>query len=161
MDIKLTDLEVSEVDKNALSRGYLYKDLMLDLEYQYSHNAQLNKNQKLNDVQALYDIEAIKSSIVNAFLTSPGDKILNPLFGVDLRQYIFEPVNTFTTIEIQTDIEDNLPEWEPRIELVNVEVVANIDNQQYDIELQINVPSLDITGLSIASVLNSSGYYIV
>jgi len=160
MNIKLTDIEVTPTEKYALDRGYLYKDLMLDLSTRYSYNAQLNKKEKLNDVQALYDVESIKASIVNAMLTSPGQKILNPEFGVDLRQYLFEPVDEFTTFEIEADIRERLPTWEPRITLEKVSVTANEEDQQYDIDIQINVPSLDIVGLSIVSILNSNGYYI-
>ena len=94
-------------------------------------------------------------------MTSPGQKILSPRFGIDLRRYIFEPVSNFTSFEIRSDIKDKLPRFEPRIELEKIGVKANIDNQEYRISLQINVPSLDITGLSLKSILNSSGYTIV
>ena len=50
---------------------------------------------------------------------------------------------------------------EPRIELENVEVSANEDQQEYNITLQINVPSLNVYGLSLRSVLNSNGYNFI
>jgi len=160
-NIKLSDVGVTKQQQVALSQNYLYKDLYLDLQNSYSYNAQLNRKQELRDVQALFDSNAISQSITNIFLTSPGQKILNPEFGLDLRQYIFEPVDTFIALEIQSLIEDKLPLFEPRITLENVSVLSDIDSQQYDVTLQINVPSLNIYGLSLKGVLNSSGYYIV
>ena len=159
--IKIDSVSVTEAEKNALKQNYLYKDLFLDIKNRVSFNRQLNRKEELKDVQGLFDIESIQNSIANALLTSPGQKILNPEFGIDLRRFIFEPVNPFTQLEIQTDIEERLPGLEPRIELENVEVSANEDQQEYNITLQINVPSLNVYGLSLRSVLNSNGYNFV
>tara|TARA_R100001244_G_scaffold128797_2_gene99853 strand:- start:349 stop:837 length:489 start_codon:yes stop_codon:yes gene_type:complete len=159
--IKLDTIKVSDVEERALNAGHLYKDLLLDLSTSYSYNQQLNRSESVRDVAALFDIEAVKTSIYNIFLTAPGQKILNPEFGIDLRMYLFEPVDRYTTFEIEADIMDKLPDLEPRITLKNVSVTADTDNQQYNIELQIDVPSLDITGLSLKSVLNSSSYSFI
>ena len=69
--IKLTDVSVDKSENNALENGYLYKDLLLDLETSVYYNEQLNKTTTLKDVQGLYDIDAIKNSITNIFLTTP------------------------------------------------------------------------------------------
>ena len=159
--IKIDSVSVSKADDNAIKQDYLYKDLFLDIKNSYSYNAQLNRKEELKDVAGLYDIESIKNSIANALLTSPGEKILNPEFGIDLRRFIFEPVDIFTTQEIRADIEENLPNFEPRIELEKVDVQALEDQQQYNIQLQINVPSLNVYGLSLRSVLNSNGYNFI
>ena len=34
--------------------------------------------------------DQVKSNLINLLLTSPGEKILNPTFGVGLRRYLFE-----------------------------------------------------------------------
>jgi phage baseplate assembly protein W len=161
MNIKITSLKAGDIVEKSLKNDYLYKDIAFDLEPTVSYNNQLNKKEYLKDVQALYDIEAIKTSISNAFLTSPRQKILNPEFGVDLRRYLFEPVDVFTADLIQDDIELKLPEAEPRIKVENVTVFGDEDNQEYHITLQINVPSLNVRGVSIKSKLNSNGYTIL
>tara|TARA_R110002020_G_scaffold449574_1_gene662906 strand:+ start:969 stop:1457 length:489 start_codon:yes stop_codon:yes gene_type:complete len=158
--IKLQDLSVSSLDNTALDSGYLYKDLFLDIRNKVWYNEQLNKRTELRDVQGLFDLDAIKNSIVNIFLTSPGQKILNPDFGLDLRRYIFEPISSFNSISITEKIKWDLPWMEPRINLISVDVVPDEDNNKYHIILQIDVPTLDMYGISIKSVLNSNGYYI-
>tara|TARA_Y100001972_G_scaffold17508_1_gene19491 strand:+ start:2292 stop:2780 length:489 start_codon:yes stop_codon:yes gene_type:complete len=159
--IKIDSVSVTEAEEAALKQQYLYKDLFLDITNRVSFNRQLNRKEELKDVQGLFDIESIQNSIANALLTSPGQKILNPEFGIDLRRFIFEPVSPFTQLEIEADINESLPLFEPRIELENVEVIANEDLQEYRITLQINVPSLNVYGLSLRSVLNSNGYNFV
>lgn len=144
-----------------MEQGYLYKDVSFDLQPAVSLNAQLNRNEYLKDIQALYDLEAVKNSIVNCFLTSPGQKILNPLFGIDLRQFLFEGIDDFTSDIIQETIERKLPLMEPRIRVKNVVVEPDEDLNQYNISLQIDVPSLDVYGVSIKSELNSTGYTIL
>ena len=156
MNIKLTDLQVSEEEENALAKGYLYKDLMLDLSYKYAYTGTLHKKQKINDIQALYDIEAIKASLRNIFLSSPGDKILNPEFGLDLRQFLFEPVNiTYADVIMRRILEDSY-EMDERIQFDDVEVIANEDEQEYLITMAISVPTLSVKNLSIKAELSSS-----
>ena len=159
--IKISDVSVDSADNAALAQGYLYKDLFLDLQTSVYYNEEFNKNSILKDVQGLFDIPSIKNSIANIFLTSPGQKILNPTFGIDLRRYLFEPVSEFTGYQIKADITDNLPDQEPRIQLENTAVIPDRDRQEYYITLQINVPALNAYGLSLKSLLNSNGYYVL
>ena len=159
--IKISDVSVDSADNAALAQGYLYKDLFLDLQTSVYYNEEFNKNSILKDVQGLFDIPSIKNSIANIFLTSPGQKILNPTFGIDLRRYLFDPVSDFTAFQIKTDITNNLTDQEPRIQLENTAVIPDTDRQEYYITLQINVPSLNMYGLSLKSLLNSDGYYVL
>ena len=77
-----------------------------------------------------------------------------------MRRYLFDPVDKFTEDIIKDDIETNLPIMEPRVTVENVQVLGDPDNNEYQISFQINVPSLNIKGLTIKSLLNSIGYAI-
>ena len=72
--IKISDVSVDKADNAALSQGYLYKDLFLDLETSVYYNTEFNRGGILKDVEGLFDIPSIKNSIANIFLTSPGQK---------------------------------------------------------------------------------------
>ena len=157
--LKLTNLAPNKLTDSAVKRGFVYKDLKLDLETSYSYNNTINAKQELNDVQAIYDLEAIRNSIRNAFLTSPGQRILAPEYGIDIRRYVFDQINDDTAFFIERDIERNLPLYEPRIEVSGVSVVANTDENQYDINLTINVPEIDAYGVTLTNYLNSNGYF--
>ena len=159
--IKLTDTSVDNLDNASLEQGYLYKDVFLDITPSVYYNGQLNKKVILRDVQASFDEQAIKNSITNIFLTAPGQKILSPEFGLDLRRYLFEQVNDFNAFQIQDDIQNKLPDQEPRVQLEGVSVRPIPDQHEYYITLQINVPSLNIYGLSLQSLLNNNGYFVL
>lgn len=158
--IKLTNVGADSLDNASLGRGYLYKDLFLDLETSVYYNKQLNKSSILKDVQATFDENAIRNSITNIFLTAPGEKILSPEFGLDLRQYLFEPITEFNAFAIEDDIKNRLPEMEPRVQVDRVKVIPLSDSNEYNILMQINIPSLNVYGLSLRSTLNNNGYFI-
>jgi phage baseplate assembly protein W len=161
MAIKINSLRIDKNSEKSLKSDYLYKDIAFDLSQDVSFNNQLNKKEFLKDVAVLYDEEAIKNSISTAFLTSPGDKILSPTYGIDLRSYLFEAIDDFTSEIIQDNIETKLPIMEPRITVKEVIVEADEDNNQYNISLRIDVPSLNIHGLNVKSRLNTTGYTVL
>jgi phage baseplate assembly protein W len=159
ISLKLTNIAPSKGKEASLEKGFLYKDVLLDFEDGYTYNNQLNTKAKLNDIVALFDLDAVKNSIKTCFLTSPGQKILSPEYGIDLRQYLFEPITADTAFFIRDDIFNNLPRFEPRVTVQGVSVIPDPDNNQYNITLQIDVPSLNIYGVSLKNALNSNGYY--
>lgn len=159
ISLKLTDISVDKSADKSLESGFLYKDIKLDLAEKFSYNKALVKDDTVGDVQAIFNLESVKNSILNCFLTSPGQKILSPEYGIDLRRYLFESVNNDTAYFINRDITSNLPRFEPRITVSRVRVIPDPDNQEYNIELTIDVPSLNAYGVTIKNTLNSNGYY--
>ena len=159
--IKIPELSVGELENTSLDNNYLYKDLRLDLEMAVYYNKQLRRREQLKDGQGIFDLDAVKNSITTIFLTAPGQKILNPNFGIDLRRHLFEQVTPFEESQIRKDIFRNLPKQEPRVQLENVDVVAKPDENRFDIFLQLNVPSLNAYGITLESRLNKEGYYII
>jgi len=161
MAIKIKSLEVDKLSKESLKNGFLYKDLFLDISPQYSYNKQLHKKEYVKDIQALFDIKSVKNSIKNAFLTSPGEKLLNPTYGIDLRRFLFQPITVFTTDIIRSEISSKLPIMEPRVTVSNIQVNGIPDENKIDIEFQIDVPSLNVYGLQLKSQLSNTGYVIL
>jgi phage baseplate assembly protein W len=159
INLELTAIKPDAATAAAIKRGHVYKDLRLDLESSYRYDNLPNNKLDISDLQAIYDIEAVKNSIRNAFLTSPGQRILSPRYGIDLRRYVFEQVDDSTAFFLAQDITEILPEFEPRITVRDVRVIPNPDENQYDIYLTIDVPSLDVYGLLLKNYLNSKGYY--
>lgn len=158
MKLKLTDIETTPLEDASLGNNYLYKDLQLDLTKKRTYTRAINNTTFLSDVDSIFDLQAVTNSIVTVFTTSPGQKILNPAFGLDLRMYLFEPITENTAFFIRDDIFNNLSKYEPRVVVKNVSVIPNIDEQLYEITLQIDVPQLNIYGVSIKNILNSEGY---
>jgi len=137
----------------------IYKDLLLDLKVAYTKNTQLLKRREIKDIQISEDIGAVKNSLFNLFTTMPGQKILTPLYGLNLTQYLFTPVSETQGQIIGEAILKGIQKFEPRIQLQKLNIQLDNDNNQYNIIMIINVPTLNITGVSLKGVLSESGYY--
>lgn len=161
MAIKLNIIRPTTEVERALESGYLYKDIEFDLNLSYTNNPELYKQNEKKDLSPLYDIKAVVTSIKNILTTSPGEKILNPTFGVDLRDYLFEPVSETGAFFLGKDLFDGLTLQEPRIKINTIRIKVNEDEQQYEINLNISVPSLKVNDLSLKGVLNNDGYTFV
>ena len=67
-----------------------------------------------------YD-EMIQQNFKNLVLTSPGKRIMDPDFGVGIRQYLFELKNNSTFTNIEERIVSQASIYLPFIEIVNIE----------------------------------------
>lgn len=139
--------------------GALYKDISLDLKINYTKNTQLLKRREIKDIQASLDIGAIKNSLFNLFTTMPGQKILNPIYGLNLTQYLFVPISVTQAQIIGESIFTGIRRFEPRVQVRNINVETDYDNNQYNIFMVIDVPSLNIQGFGLKGILSESGYY--
>ena len=66
--------------------------------------------------------EDIKEAIWIILATSKGERVMRPDFGSGIYEYVFAPINTATTSLVENSVRDALTIYEPRIELINVEV---------------------------------------
>lgn len=158
MAIKLDIVKPTTSVERALKSGYLYKDVEFDLKTTFTDNKELAKVEEKDDLAALYDLRAVVISLKNILTTSPGEKLLNPIFGLDLRDYLFEQVSIPKGYFIGEDIFKGLITQEPRVVVNRVDVLVDEDEQQYVINLNISVPSLNANGISLKGVLNNDGY---
>jgi phage baseplate assembly protein W len=174
--IKLNSLQEP---KKPIS-SYTYSDLYLDLKMGYTKNNELLKQSEVKDLTLSYDYGAIKNSLFNLFTTVPGQKILNPFFGLNLIQYIFEPCSKDTAELIGQAIYDGITTFEPRVEVKKIQVVAitakgrakdptsaidvrfvpeDADANQYQVTLIINVPTVSQNSFTLVGTLNNSGFF--
>jgi len=137
-----------------------YTDLKLDLKKDYVYDPKLNNENVIKDLQVSYDLQAIKNSLFNLFTTMPGQKILNPVYGLNLYQFLFAPISEDNAQAIGDTILKGIQKYEPRLEVVKIYVVPDIDNNTYVIGLKLNVPSLNIVGIGLKGILSDSGYYM-
>tara|TARA_R110000765_G_scaffold176499_5_gene281675 strand:- start:2703 stop:3188 length:486 start_codon:yes stop_codon:yes gene_type:complete len=149
-------------DRSTKDRAqkYVYADLHLDFKLQSSlSNSYLSDpGTQLKDVNIDYDVRAIETSIRNIFNTKPGEKILNPAFGLDLNQYLFEPISEDTAREIGNTILEQLPLYEPRVILNSIDIVAKENNNEYIVTMSITVPELNNLYTDIKGVLDTQGF---
>jgi phage baseplate assembly protein W len=129
------------------TKSYTYADLHLDFN-----------NPIIKDLAGDYDETAIKNSINSLFNTLPGQNLLNPTYGLNLAQYLFEPVTQVNGNRIGKAILTGITTYEPRVSVQNINIQMNEDEQTYYIELNITIPYLNNKPLLVPGVLSNTGY---
>ncbi len=64
--------------------------------------------------------EDIREAILIILKTAKGERVMEPDFGCGIHDYVFEVVNSLTTVRMQEDIKKALLLYEPRIEVVQI-----------------------------------------
>jgi phage baseplate assembly protein W len=71
--------------------------------------------------------DAVKSNILNFFLTGKKERIMNPIFGAGIREQLFEQITQGTAQNIEDIISFGLKEYFPQIRLNSLVVNASPD----------------------------------
>lgn len=141
MAIKLTNLEAVS-KQTTVDKVYTYKDLRLDFSPDSRYDATTNRVINKNDLAVDYDEQAIKNSLKNLFNTRPGQRFLFPLYGLDLYQFLFEPITGFNAEMIKEKIVMTIKDFEPRVIVLNCLVVPNEDDNEYNITLVVEIKEI-------------------
>ena len=75
--------------------------------------------------------DAVKTALRNLILTRPGERPFQPEFGSKVSSLLFEVIHTGSTFAIQdldSEIRRVISQYEPRVDLVDVQVHFSEDN---------------------------------
>jgi phage baseplate assembly protein W len=161
MSIKLNTVRSSKIKEGALSEGHLYKDLKFDIQLSAPGSDALHAKNDDKELLAVYDTDAVLGSLKNILTTSPGEKLLNPFFGLDFRRFLFENITDSVAFFIGQSILNGLVVQEPRVEVDQIDIVGIPDENQYDITMSISIPTLKVFDLTLRGVLNNNGFTFV
>jgi len=89
--------------------------------------------------------ESIKSNLVNWFLTNQGERPLNPNFGGNLRQFLFQQISEDTLEFLEEDIQSQLSTVFPSVIVDSLEVTTNPDYNSITVVLKYSVESTSIS----------------
>ena len=135
--------------------GYKYTDITMDIQpNDLQQNSNLYKPVNSTDIEISADEAAIRNAIVNIFNTIPGQKVLNPEFGLDLKRFLFDPLTDFTAKVIGDTIYKGIARWEKRVRIVNIDVRQDYDNYQYVIALTLLIPKLSNSRVRFSGILS-------
>ena len=108
------------------------------------------------DLIALKNENAIARSIRNIVFTLPGEKFFNPSFGSRITESLFENIDDITATIIVDEIRESIQNYEPRVELNNVEAFPNYDNNSFDLVITYTVIGSEIPPQELQFVLQSN-----
>jgi phage baseplate assembly protein W len=154
-------IKVSSIAEPTKSTSdFTYTDLKLDLEFDYTRNNEFLKKKEVRDLKIDYDYAAVRNSIFNLFNTIPGQRILNPTFGLNLQRYLFTPINEATGYALGNEILNGINAYEPRVRINSINVESDEVNQQYIVTLIITVISIDTSSsFKLVGTLSNTGFF--
>jgi phage baseplate assembly protein W len=82
---------------------------------------------------------AVKESIRNLVLTNRGERPFQPNLGCDVRKLLFENVTPDMLITIKELIEETIIAYEPRCNLISVDVYGALDSNALEVMIVFNV----------------------
>ena len=111
-----------------------FKDLSMSFKF----------NPLSGDLIALKNENAIARAVRNIVSTTPGEKLFDPDFGSSVSEILFENVDDITAVSIQDEIRNCLNNYEPRVDLIDVDVDPNFDENQFDVKITYRIVGIDI-----------------
>jgi len=88
------------------------------------------------DINKLTGEAAIKRSIRNLIFTNYYERPFNSGIGSNISRLLFDNVDPLTSIFIQDAITSLINNYEPRVNLNNVKVVADLDNHGFNVTIE-------------------------
>ena len=96
------------------------------------------------DIVLKKDVEAVKRSVRNLVLTNPHERPFHPEIGSGITGILFENVSPTTAVVLQSEIRQVITNFEPRVRLIDISVLGDIDKNGYYVTIEfqvINIPN--------------------
>jgi hypothetical protein len=106
-----------------------------------------------SDLIALKNETAIARSIRNIVFTLPGEKFFNENFGSRVSRSLFENVDEISASIIRDEIRNSINNYEPRVQLIEVQTIPNYDNNSFDVVINYRIIGADVPAQQLQFVL--------
>ena len=108
------------------------------------------------DLIVLKNENAIARSVRNIVFTLPGEKFFEEDFGCRISASLFENMDDITANLIKDEITESIENFEPRVNLLEVEVIPEFDNNQFDVLLIYEIIGTDVPVQELQFALQST-----
>ena len=88
--------------------------------------------------------DQLKQNLINWFLTNRGERYMNPNFGADLREVIFEGIIEEDLNLLKQRLQNEVNVLFPAVKIMELKILQNEDQNQIRIELTYNVINFGI-----------------
>lgn len=90
---------------------------------------------------------AIKQNFKMLILTNPGERVMEPNFGVGILQFLFENFDSTVRGKIISKVNSQVEKYMPSIVIQNIDFFDNIDGNQLGLSITYVIPNLGIKDL--------------
>ena len=97
-----------------------------------------------DDIIATKNATAIARSVRNLVLTKQGERFFNPILGSQVSSLLFENIDKLTASAIADEIRITIDNFEPRVELTNIDVVPDYDNGEFNVTIHYTIVGIDV-----------------
>jgi len=112
----------------------IYSDLRKDMEV----------NPITNDLALKTDEEAVKESLKNLILTNKGERLFQPNLGSDVVKSLFDNMTPASIKVLETSIRNTINNYEPRANVLNIEVLPYYDENMVKINITFYVRNAEV-----------------
>lgn len=98
-------------------------------------------NAVTSDLTLKKGAESVKQSVLNILLTNAGERPFMPIFGGNVRSFLFENFDGVTEDIIEENIRTALRNYEPRVRVLECIVDANEDENRLNVRIEIEILS--------------------
>ena len=111
------------------------------------------KHPVTNDVTVLRNEDAIKRSVINLTRTRINERFFNDLLGTSIGDALFESMDSGLEVALEEEISTLLKNYEPRIELNSVYVIADEDSNALNVQVDYKIVGLPVPSQNIEFLL--------
>ncbi len=109
-----------------------------------------------SDLIGLKNENAIARSVRNIVFTLPGEKFFDEDFGSRISASLFENIDDISAAEIVDEIRQSIVNYEPRVDLLDVQAFPNFDNNQFDVRIVYEIIGADVPAQELQFALQST-----
>lgn len=107
------------------------------------------------DLIVIKNETAIARSIRNLVFTLPGEKFFNQTLGSNISQSLFESLDDVSAAAIQDEISNTIRNYEPRVDLISVDVFPNYDTNEFNVTIRYYIVGIDALPQELSFALQS------
>jgi phage baseplate assembly protein W len=97
-----------------------------------------------NDLISINNETAIARSVRNLVFTLPGERFFNENLGSKLSRALFENIDDISASIIQDEITNTINNYEPRVDLISVDVSPNYENNEFNVTINYYIVGIDV-----------------
>ena len=105
------------------------------------------------DIIAIKNETAIARSIRNLVFTLRGERFFNSNLGSGVSKVLFENMDEITASVLQDEIKNTIDNYEPRVNLISVDVSPNYDTNEFYTTITYNIVGIDVLPQQLAFAL--------
>jgi len=106
---------------------------MADLVRWFGYNVPFLSRGRIMDYQE--DEKLIKNDLLQLLLTSPGERVMRPNFGTQLRGFVFENITPVAISLLKENILQAIESYEPRVDVTSISFKDDSENNTVTLQL--------------------------